>query len=51
MQEWLNNNDILTYSTHKEGKWVIAKNIKIKAKTYKKWHPMIENLILVIWII
>ena len=28
MQEWLNNNDILTYSTDKEGKWVIAKNIK-----------------------
>ena len=24
MQEWLNNNDILMYSTHNEGKSVIA---------------------------
>ena len=30
MQEWLDNNDILIYSTHKEGKLVIAERfIKI----------------------
>ena len=38
MQEWLENNDILMYSTHNEGKSVIAKRfIKIlKAKIYNK---------------
>ena len=43
MQEWLDNNDILMYSTHNEGKSVIAKRfIKIlKAKIYKKWQLVI----------
>ena len=38
MQEWLGNNNILMYSTHSEGKSVIAeKFIKtLKAKIYKK---------------
>ena len=52
MQEWLDNNDILMYSTHNEGKSVIAERfIKIlKAKIYKKIQVMIANLIVVIWI-
>ena len=38
MQEWLDNNDILMYSTHNEGKSVIAgRFLKIlKDKIYKK---------------
>ena len=38
MQEWLDNNDILMYSTHNEVMSVIAeKSIKLlKAKIYKK---------------
>ena len=38
MQEWLDNNDILMYSTHNEGKFVIAKRFikTLKAKIYKK---------------
>ena len=38
MQEWLDNNDILMYSTHNEVMLVIAeKSIKLlKAKIYKK---------------
>ena len=52
MQEWLDNNDVLMYSTHNEGKSVIAERfIKIlKAKIYKKIQVMIANLIVVIWI-
>ena len=38
MQGWIDNNDILMYSTHNEGKSVIAeRSIKtLKAKIYKK---------------
>ena len=38
MQEWLDNNDILMYSTNNEGKAVIAERFikAFKAKTYKK---------------
>ena len=38
MQEWLDNNDISMYSTHNEGKSVIAERFikTFKAKTYKK---------------
>ena len=38
MQEWLDNNDILRYPTHNEGKAVIAERFikAFKAKTYKK---------------
>ena len=38
MQEWLDNNDILIYSTHNEGKSVIAERFikMLKAKIFKK---------------
>ena len=38
MQEWLDNNDILMYSTHNEGKSVIAERFikTLKTKMYKK---------------
>ena len=38
MQEWLDNNDVLMYSTHNEGKSVTAERIMktLKAKIYKK---------------
>ena len=38
LQEWLDNNDILMYSTHNKGKSVIAKGFikTLKAKIYKK---------------
>ena len=38
MQEWLENNDILMYSTHNEGKSVIAERFikTLKSKVYKK---------------
>ena len=38
MQEWLDNNDILMYSTHNEGKSKIAEILAkiLKAKIYKK---------------
>ena len=51
MQE-LDNNYILMYSTHNEGKSVIAERFTktLKVKIYKKWQLMIANLILVIWI-
>ena len=52
MQEWLDNNDILMYSTHNEGKPVSAERFlkTLKGKIYKKWQLMIANLILVLWI-
>ena len=38
MQEWLEVNDILMYSTHNEGKLVIAERFikTLKSKIYKK---------------
>ena len=38
MQEWLGSNDILMYSTHSEGKSVIAERFikTLKAEIYKK---------------
>ena len=50
MQEWLENNNILMYSTNNEGKSVIAEMFirKLKPKVYKKWYLMIANVILVI---
>ena len=38
MQEWLDNNDILMYFTHNEGKSVIAERFikTLKSKIYKK---------------
>ena len=48
MQECLDNNDILMYSTHNRGKSVIAESIiKALKDVYKKWQLMIENLVLV----
>ena len=37
MQEWLHNNDILTYSTHNDGKSVVSEIFikTLKAKIYK----------------
>ena len=48
MQEWLDNDGILMYSTHNEGKSAIAERcIKtLKSKIYK--NLMIENLIFLI---
>ena len=50
MQEWLDNIDILMYSTHNEGKSVIAEIFikTLKSKIYKKVQLMMPNLILVI---
>ena len=50
MQEWLDNNDILMYSTNNEGKSVTAERFikTLKAKIYKKWQLVIANLILVV---
>ena len=47
MQECLDNNNILMYSTHIEGKSAIAERFikTIKAKIYKKWELMIANII------
>ena len=52
MQEWLDNNNILMYSTHNEGKSVIAEMFikTLKAKIYKKWQLMIANFTFLIWI-
>ena len=38
MQEWLDNNNVLMYSTHNENKSVIAERFlkTLKAKIYKK---------------
>ena len=38
MQEWLDNNDVLMYSTHNEGKSVIAERFikTLKVKIYKR---------------
>ena len=50
MQEWLENNDILMYSTYNEGKSLIAERfIKTKKlKSMKKWQLIIANLIFLI---
>ena len=56
MKEWLDNYDVnydtLMYSTHIDGKSVIAERyIKaLKTKIYKKWQLIIANLIFFIWI-
>ena len=50
MQEWLDNNSFLMYSTHNEGKSIINERFikTLKAKIYKKWQLMIANLIFLI---
>ena len=53
ISEWLDNNDILMYSTHNENNSVLISErfIKtLKSKTYKNWQLMITNLIFLIWI-
>ena len=42
IQEWLGNNDVLTYSTHKEGMSVITKRF-IKTLKTKICKAMITN--------
>ena len=50
MQESLDNNDILMYSTHNEGNSVIAERFikTLKVKIYKKGQLIITNLIFLI---
>ena len=45
MQEWLDNNDVLMYSTRNEGKSVIAKSFikTLKSKICKKWQLLIAK--------
>ena len=53
MKEWLDNINILMYSTHNEGKSAIIERFvrTLKAKIYiKKWQLIIAGIILVIWI-
>ena len=44
MQKWLDDNVILMYSTHNDGKLIVAE------KFIKNWQLIISNLILVVWI-
>ena len=50
MLEWLNNNDILMYSTHNEDESVIAEIFMktLRLKSSKKWQLMIANPIFLI---
>ena len=50
MQNWLNDTDALTHSTHNEGKSVVAGRFirTLKSKIYKKWQLMIKTLVFVI---
>ena len=52
MQEWLDNNYILMYSTHNEDKKESLKCLKKhqKLKSIKKWQLMMASLIFLIWI-
>ena len=51
-QKWIDNNDILVYSTHNEGTSVVAERFmrSLKDKIYKKWQLMIKKFIPVFWI-
>ena len=51
MQDCLGNNDILIYSTHNEGKWVITERFikTLKVEIYKNWQLIIGNFIFLIW--
>ena len=46
MQKWFDKNDVLIYSTHNEGKSVIAERFikTLKAKIHKKWQLIIAIL-------
>ena len=52
-KNWLDNNNISMYSTHNEGKSVVAEEFikTLMGKIYKKWRQITANLILVIQII
>ena len=52
MQKWLKSIDILIYSTHNEGKSVVAERFKIflKGKVFRKGQLIMKNIILVVWI-
>ena len=52
MHKWLDDNDILMYSTHIESKLTGAERFirTLEGKIYKKLQPMTVNLFLVIWI-
>ena len=52
MQKWLDDNYILIYLTHNEGKSVVAEIFlrTLKIKIYEKTAANNKNLILVIWI-
>ena len=45
-QKWLDDNDILMYSTHNEGKPIVTERFTkaLKGKIYKKWQLLIKNL-------
>ena len=51
-QKWIDDNDILVYSTYNEGTSVVAERFMrtLKGKIYKKWQLMIKKFISVIWI-
>ena len=49
-REWLDNNDILMYLTHNEGKLVIAERFIKTLRSIKNWQLLIANLIFIIWI-
>ena len=48
MQKWLDENDILIYSTGNEDKAIVAERFIwiLKSKIYNKWQQMIINLII-----
>ena len=52
LQKWLDNKDILMYSTHNEDKSIIAKRFmkRLKANIFKKWQLIIVEVLLLIWI-
>ena len=49
-REWLDNNDILMYLTHNEGKLVIAERFIKTLRSIKNWQLLTANLIFIIWI-
>ena len=51
MKKLVDDNDILMYSTHNEGKSIVAERFmrNLKGEIYKKNQLTIVNLILIIW--
>ena len=52
MPKWLDDNDILMYSTHNESKSVFTERFirTLNGKIYKGWQLIMFNLTLVLWI-